>query len=346
MSTRQRVVSVDDNKLNLMLIESMLANMNVDIVSYMNPVDGLKHCLETGADLILVDYMMPDIDGISFIKSIRQQDEDIPVVMITAVDDDDSIKIGAFEAGVTEFINKPLKLYEFQVRVKNLLNLRKNQMLIKDRAMLLQKEVEKATREIIHREMETLSIIGRASEFKDTETGAHVSRVAMYAKLIGDKLLSDKEEAEMLYFSTPLHDVGKIGIPDSILLKPGRLDTDEIRVMQGHTTIGYDLLSDSKSKYLRAGAVIARYHHERWDGKGYPEGLAGENIPLFGRIVAVCDVFDALFSVRPYKGAWSFEDSYSYIRDNAGAIFDPEVVDVFMNHLEEVRRIAEKYKDE
>lgn len=345
MSKLQRVVSIDDNRLNLILIESMLANMNVDIISFLNPAEAFEYCTKESADLILVDYMMPELDGISFIKNFRKKDQEIPIIMVTAVDDDDNIKVSALESGATEFLTKPLKLYEFQVRIKNLLALRRNQMLLKDRAAHLQREVEEATRLIVHREIETLAILGRASEYKDTETGAHISRVAMYARLIGSELIDSPEEVEVLFFSTPLHDVGKIGIPDSIMLKPGKLDDDEFEVMKTHTSIGYELLSDSKSKYLQAGALIANTHHEKWNGKGYPAGLRGRDIPLFGRIVAVCDVLDALMSARPYKAPWSFEDSCSYIIENSGEMFDPDVVEVFRNKLSEIREISEKYKD-
>jgi len=345
MSRKQRVISIDDNKLNLMLIESMLMNMDVEIISFIKPLEAYEYCCREKADVILVDYMMPELDGISFIKQIRENDYELPIVMITAIDDDDDIKIMALEAGATEFLNKPLKLYEFQVRVKNLLSLRRNQILLKDRAALLQTEVEEATKLIVNREIETLSILGRASEFKDTETGAHISRVAMYAKLIGEDLLDSQEELEMLFFSTPLHDVGKIGIPDQILLKPGKLDAEEFEIMKSHAVIGYNLLCESQSKYLQSGAIIAQNHHEKWDGSGYPNGLSGENIPLFGRIVAVCDVLDALISVRPYKTAWSYEEACKYIIDNSGKMFDPSVVDVFIKKQNEIYNIYNLHKD-
>lgn len=217
--------------------------------------------------------------------------------------------------------------------------------MLKDKAALLQQEVKDATRQIVSREIETLAILGRASEFKDTETGAHISRVGMYAKVMGAEMISDKDELDQLFYSTPLHDVGKIGIPDSILLKNGKLTTEEFDIIKTHTTIGYDLLSDSNSKYLQAGAIIARSHHEKWDGTGYPLGLKGEDIPLFGRIVAICDVLDALLSVRPYKKAWSFDDAKNYIIQNSGIMFDPSVVKVFEHNLQEINSIFMEYKD-
>ncbi|MGD9808580.1 MAG: HD domain-containing phosphohydrolase [Deferribacterales bacterium] len=345
MSHRFKVVSVDDNKLNLMLIESMLSSMNVEIFSFMKPVEAMEFCDRETADLMLIDYMMPEMDGIEFISKIREEDQEVPIIMITAVDDDDSVMLRALEAGATEFLNKPLKLYEFQVRVKNLLTIRKNQILLKDRATLLQMEVDAATEEIIQRERETLAVLGRASEFKDTETGAHICRVAKYAKLIGSVLIDEEEELDMLYYSSPLHDVGKIGISDDILLKPGALDPEQRKIMDTHTNIGYKILSDTKSKYLQGGAIIAKTHHERWDGTGYPEGLKGVQIPLIGRIVAVCDVFDALLSDRPYKVAWDFETSVKYIKDNSGKMFDPSVVNAFFEKIAEIREVYETYKD-
>ena len=345
MSHRFKVVSIDDNKLNLMLIESMLSSMNVEIFSFMKPMEAMAFCESETADLMLIDYMMPDINGIEFIYKVREKDQEVPIIMITAVDDDDSVMLRALEAGATEFLTKPLKLYEFQVRVKNLLTIRKNQILLKDRATLLQMEVDAATEEIIQRERETLSVLGRASEFKDTETGAHICRVAKYAKLIGSVLIDEEEELDMLYYSSPLHDVGKIGISDDILLKPGALTPDERKVMDTHTTIGYEILSDTKSKYLQAGAIIAKTHHERWDGTGYPEGLKGVQIPLIGRIVAVCDVFDALLSDRPYKEAWDFETSVKYIKEHSGTIFDPSVVNAFFEKLDDIIEVYETHKD-
>lgn len=345
MTHKFQVVSLDDNKLNLMLIESMLSSMSVEINSFTMPADAMDFYLREQPDILLIDYMMPDMDGIEFIAKVREHDEEVPIVMITAVDDDDSVKLRALEAGATEFLNKPLKLYEFQVRVKNLLTLRKNQLLLKDRATLLQMEVDAATEEIIQREIETLSVLGRASEFKDTETGQHINRVAKYAYIIGSELIDEQEELDMLYNSSPLHDVGKLGIPDEILLKPGALTDDEMAIMKDHTIIGYKILSDSKSKYLQAGALIAKTHHEKWDGTGYPEGLKGVQIPLIGRIVSVCDVFDALLSDRPYKDAWAFDDATAYIKNESGKSFDPSVVNVFFEKLREIRAVYDNHRD-
>ncbi|TCK60957.1 HD domain-containing phosphohydrolase [Seleniivibrio woodruffii] len=346
MGINGKIVSVDDNKLNLMLIESMLESMHLEIKSFTDPRQALHYIRSSQPDLILTDYMMPDMDGISLIRSVREFDHDVPMVMITAVDDDDSIKLSALNAGASDFLYKPLKLYEFQVRVKNLLSLRKNQLLLKDRAALLQQEVEMATEKIRMREFETLTIIGRASEYKDTETGNHIKRVAHYSKALSEHIGMDPEFTDALYFSAPLHDIGKLGIPDSILLKPGKLDVEEFAVMKQHTTIGYKILADSEGKYLKFGAEIALSHHERWDGKGYPQGLAEENIPICGRIVAVSDVFDALLSKRTYKEKWQYDDARQFIKENSGVMFDPCVVDAFDKLKGAFLDITRNYEDD
>jgi response regulator RpfG family c-di-GMP phosphodiesterase len=265
--------------------------------------------------------------------------------MITAVDDNDQVKLGALEAGATEFLNKPLKLYEFKARINNLRILRESQLMLQDRAIHLQEEVKKATAQIIEREFETLTIIGKASEYKDTETGNHIKRVSYYSKLLAENLYDDKDIVEGIFFGSPLHDVGKIGISDTILLKPGKLTDEEFAIMKSHTTIGSDMLQSANSKYLSFGAEIALTHHERWDGKGYPNGISGENIPLCGRVVAVADVFDALMSNRPYKAAWSFSDTSDYILENRGKQFAPRVVDAFRELKDEMHNILLRYED-
>lgn len=335
-----KIVSVDDNRLNLLLIESMLESMNVAITSFTDPLTALKFIRENPADIILTDYMMPVMDGVSFIKHVREIDADIPVVMVTAVDDDDNVKIAALQAGAYDFLYKPLKLYEFQVRIKNLLSMRRNQLLLKDRAALLQDEVLTATKQIEQREFESLSIIGRASEYKDMETGNHIKRVAHYCRELARDLGLDQDYINTLFYSSPLHDIGKIGIPDSILLKPARLTDSEFVIMQQHTVIGHGILNEADGKYLKMGAEIAISHHERWDGSGYPKKLSGEDIPISGRIVAISDVFDALMSKRPYKDKWTTGETIVYIQKNSGKMFDPALVasfdrlhDVFMDIL-------------
>jgi len=214
-----------------------------------------------------------------------------------------------------------------------------------DKAAWLQEEVAKATRHIIERERETIERLAMTAEFRDPETGAHILRMAAFSRLIARNLGLPEAEQERILVAAPMHDVGKVGIPDSILLKPARLSPEEFQVMEQHTLIGHGILDRSISHYLQTAAEIALCHHEKYDGSGYPRGLAGGNIPLFGRIVAVADVFDALTSVRPYKPAWELERATALIREHSGTHFDPSCVDAFFASWDEVLTIRQQHVD-
>ncbi len=345
MPVKLKTVSVDDNEVNLMLVETMSKNLDVDITSFSNPLAALKHIESSGADLVFVDYMMPEMHGVDFIKRVRAFCPDVPIIMITAVADDNALKLSAIEAGATEFLNKPLNPAEFRARVANMASLRKAQLMLKDRALLLEDEVDKAVRIIRDREHEALSVLGRAAEYKDPETGAHISRVAHYSRLITEKLGESEESRDLIFYAAPLHDIGKIGIPDSILTKNGPLTEEEFEIMKTHTIKGCEMLKDARSHYLKAGSVIALSHHERFDGTGYPYGLKGADIPLFGRIVALADVFDAVMSKRPYKEPWPMEKALELIYEQRGLHFDPDIADVFLKNTDEVRKIHRDYSD-
>jgi putative two-component system response regulator len=206
--------------------------------------------------------------------------------------------------------------------------------------------VERATKEVIERENDTIFRLSRAAEYRDPETGAHVLRMAHYSKLIAQRLGLPEVFQDLLFHSAPMHDIGKVGTPDNILLKPGKLTDDEMVIMRQHAEIGHEILRDSPSPVLQMAAIIALSHHERFDGSGYPQGLVGHDIPLAGRIVAVADVFDALTSERPYKRAWPVEEAVKYMRDQAEKHFDPSCVDVFFSDLNEVLRIRQTFSDE
>jgi two-component system response regulator RpfG len=220
-------------------------------------------------------------------------------------------------------------------------------LIIQDRADWLARQVEVATDQITLREKETILRLARAGEYRDEGTGNHVIRMAKYSRLIAEALgCFSKQDCDDLEYAAPMHDIGKIGIPDGILLKPGKLNEYEWDIMQTHTTIGHAILSDSQSRYMQIGAIIALNHHERFDGKGYPNGLEGEDIPLIARVVAVADVFDALVSARPYKKAWPEEEAIAYIQQQAGTHLDPQCVDAFMQRLDEIKQIKSDYADE
>jgi putative two-component system response regulator len=227
-----------------------------------------------------------------------------------------------------------------------MLKLRKSQLLLKDKAMLLQEEVDKATFRLKESEHETLQMLGKTAEYKDPETNAHTQRVSHYCKILARAYGLDENLQDIIFYASPFHDLGKIGIPDRILLKPGKLDADEYEIMKKHSQIGYEILKGSKSKYLKAGGVIAYNHHEKYDGTGYPNGLRGESIPIFGRITAIADVFDALTSIRPYKKAWSVDEAFNLLIEEKNRHFDPILVDLFIKNKEDVMNIHNKFSQE
>ncbi len=275
---------------------------------------------------------MPKRNGIEVIREIRNdlQHATTPIIMLTS-ETERSIKIGAIEAGATEFISKPVDAVELRARVKNLLSLRKAQLELQCRATNLEAAINLATREIAAREEEIIWRLARAIEFKDGHTGNHVTRVADISKLIALELGLSEAHARMIYLAAPLHDVGKIGIPDELLGKPARLSAEEFAIMKQHVEIGTQILANGCSELLKIACSIAGGHHEKWDGSGYPAGLAGHQIPLEARIVAVADVFEALCSERPYKRAWSIEAAYAEILSCSGTHFDPDCVAAFVS---------------
>ena len=345
MSHELTIVSVDDNTINLLLIEALAKDIAMEVKSFFSAKEALKY-IETGNyDIILTDYMMPEMHGIDFIKKVREYNPDIPIVMITAANDDNKLKLEALEAGATEFLNKPLSTTEFKARLSNLIKLRTAQLLLQDKALFLEEEVRKAVKLIEDREHEALYVLGRASEYKDMETAQHITRVARYSKLIVKAMGGNEHEQRLISYAAPLHDVGKIGIPDRILTKPGLYTPEEFAIMKNHPVIGYEMLRTTKSPYLRSGAEIALSHHEKYDGTGYPNKLAGEKIPLNGRILAIADVFDALTTDRPYKEAWPFEKAVEQLRKEKGRHFDPRLVDLFLENIQEANEICFSLKD-
>ena len=341
-----RIISIDDNKTNLLIIESYAKILNLEIESFLNPKEALEASFEKEYDLVIVDYMMPEINGLEFIQSFRQNNQSTPIIMLTAVGDDMNLQIKALEYGANDFLSKPINAPAFKARIINMLKLRKSQLLLQDKALLLQDEVKLATIRLKESEYETLQMLGKTAEFKDPETNAHTQRVAYYCKQLARAYGLDENLQDIIFYASPFHDLGKIGIPDNILLKPGKLDDDEFSIMKNHAKIGYEILKGSKSKYLKAGGVIAYNHHEKYDGTGYPNGLKGESIPIFGRITAVADVFDALTSSRPYKKAWSLEEAFDFLIEEKSVHFDPKLVDLFLENKNEVINIHNKFKED
>ena len=343
-----QVIIVDDNPVNLKLMESLVRRAgDYTPLTFQDSAEGMAWCLNNVPDLLIVDYMMPPPDGLEIIRRFRENplNADIPVLMITA-DHEKETRYAALESGANDFLTKPIDNAEFRARLRNMLALRRSQKALSDRAAWLAEKVAEATEHILDREREMITRLSRAAEFRDPETGAHIQRMSNYSRLIARQLGLPREEQELILRASPMHDVGKIAIRDDILLKPGRLDPEEFEIMKTHAEKGYELLSGSSSSLLDVAASIAWTHHEKFDGSGYPRGLAGEAIPLYGRIVAVADVFDALTTERPYKKAWEIEHAVRFLEEGAGSHFDPACAQAFIARLDEALAVRARFQDE
>lgn len=343
------VVIVDDETTGRMILGKIIQQVDDDItiVDFENPIQALAWLDENHADLIVTDYKMPEMNGVGFIREVRTRPvcENIPIMMITVVSEKE-VRYEALDAGATAFLIRPIDQVECRTSCRNLLKLHEQHLIIQNRADWLAQQVNLATEQIILREQETILRLAKAGEYRDEETGNHVIRMAKYAREIAEELGLTQTECDDIEYAAPMHDIGKIGIPDGVLLKPGKLNTNEWEIMQSHTTIGYEILSNSQSKYMQMGAVIALYHHERFDGRGYPNGLRGNDIPLIARIVTVADVYDALVSVRPYKDAWPAEEAIAYLKAQAGTQLDPQCVEAFCQRIPQIMQIQQDYADE
>jgi|SRR5450830_1193202 len=342
-----QVLIVDDTEINLVLFEALIKKLDGTVSkTFSSSTAGLAWAKAHDPDLIVVDYMMPELDGIDFIRLLRETPgkEGVPILMITA-NDQKQVRYRALDVGATDFLTKPVDKIEFLARVTNMLALSDVRKKLADRAEWLAEEVRKATSEIVLRERETVIRLSKAAEYRDPETGAHILRMAHYSELIAKGLGLTVSEQVLLLEAAPMHDIGKVGIADAILLKPGRLTPEEMEIMKQHAKIGHEILRGSSSKVLQAGAEIALAHHEKFDGTGYPSGLQGSKIPIFSRIVAVADVFDALTSERPYKKAWPLEQAAEHIKINAGTHFDPKCVSAFLEQWDSILKIRQQFVD-
>lgn len=336
-----RVLVVDDSSINLTVLKGVIGRIAAcDVDGFADPLLALAACRAQVFDAVVVDYKMPGIDGISFVRELRADPrfQHVPIIMITA-DGDRALRLRAVEAGATDFLNKPVDPQELRVRVTNLLALRRAQVALADRAQWLGREVEKATSALLAREKEMIWRLARAIEYRDGGTGEHVSRVATIARIVAEELGLDARSCDEIYLAAPLHDVGKIGVPDAILNKPGRLSPDEMAIVRRHVKLGGEILCGGNSALLQAAERIALTHHEKWDGTGYPRGLAGEAIPVEGRIAAIADVFEALCTERPYKHAWTLDEARAEIVAQSGRHFDPACVAAFQRGWSRISQI-------
>jgi two-component system response regulator RpfG len=345
---RNTVLIVDDLFSSRLLLAEIVRQIDgkLNLELFDTPSRALEFARNNRVDIVLTDYKLPEFDGIELVKQLRALPHcvDVPIVVITVVDDR-KIRYDALEAGATDFLIKPLDEHETRARCANLLELRRHKIVLSDQARVLQYQVDRSVSEIHERELETLAKLAKAGEFRDKTTGNHLTRMARYSALIGTNLGLGVETAHVLEVAAPMHDIGKIGIPDAILLKDGPLTKPEDETMRTHPRIGYDILKGSPSKYLSMGAIIALGHHEKFDGSGYPNGLHGDDIPLVARIVAVADVFDALVSERPYKHAWPIAEGVEYLKAQRGRHFDPRCVDAFLADPGKIEGIIKELGD-
>lgn len=342
------ILVVDDDPLSLAMLEHLLGEaVGARVVAVPDATLALAWCRTNTPDLVITDYQMPGMDGLALVEALRRETATrlVPIMVITTVEDRE-VRYRALRLGATDFLGKPIDAEEVKARTRNMLDIRRGQKALEVRAESLAKEVERATAKIAAREQETVLRLSLAAEYRDWETGAHTIRVGWFARLIARGMGLSTEVQDSIFRAAPLHDLGKIGVPDHILLKPGRLDEAEFAIMKEHTVIGYDILRGGGSELMQEAADIALSHHERWDGAGYPHGLAGEAIPLAGRIVAVADVFDALMSERPYKDAWQLLAVMSLLKEGAGSQFDPQCVTAFTDVLDTVLEIRATHPDQ
>ncbi|UCN00374.1 response regulator [Sulfurimonas sp. SWIR-19] len=346
MQNKLNILIVDDEIVNLMLLENILQNEGYkNVSSFSNSTQALEYLQKHPVDALITDFNMPDINGIKLLEEAKKEHPDLVSIMITANNDNEMMH-KALQIGVTDFLVKPISPVVFKLRLHNILAIKTSLNLTKDFNKKLSIKVKEATAALQQSEYEALEVLSKAAEYKDPETASHISRVAHYSKLLAEAYGLSEKEQNIIFYAAPLHDIGKIGIDDAILLKAGKLTPDEFQKMQAHSLIGANILHGKKNEFLQAGEVIAASHHEKYNGKGYPKGLQGEEIPLYGRIVAVADVFDALTSKRPYKKAWSFEKALRLLQEEKEAHFDPKIVDLFLENIEKVKTIYEQFQED
>ncbi|MBV1862150.1 MAG: response regulator [Nannocystaceae bacterium] len=358
---RGRILVVDDEVQIRRVIRKVLSAEGYDVLEANGGNEALETLAHTDVDTVLLDMRMPDMTGIEVCKRMRStgRHAHTPVVFLSGASER-SVRREAREAGADDFLAKPFDEGELRARIRNSVAHNRHSAGMAQESARLRIEVDgqtralhearialdRARRELEAAQVQTIERLTKAAEFRDDETAAHLQRMSEYSRLLARKVGLDDYTSEMIRTASPMHDVGKIGIPDSILLKPGRLTPDEYEVMKKHAEIGYRILGGSESKLLQLAASIAHTHHEKYNGSGYPRGLKGDEIPIEGRIVAVADVFDALTSERPYKKAWPLERALKLLVDGRNEHFDAELVDLFIGSMDEVLEIRKRLSDD
>jgi len=368
MKDKAHILIVDDEPKNLKIAKILLKSEGFkNVTTLSDSLEALPWIEQNNPDLVLLDVMMPEKDGLTILEELRYEKKasDVPVIVLTSLDDS-TTKQKTFELGAQDFVSKPFEAYELIARVSNILKVKIYSDILKDQNKHLEEKVAERTKQLHDAYVEMIHRLGRASEYKNNETGKHVLRVSFVSEILANELGLPPDQVELITHASTMHDLGKIGIADNILLKPDKLTTAEWEKMTKHCSIGADMFittlgdpEEAKSidnldlnhldkqtvPLLHMAAVIALTHHEKWDGSGYPLGLKAEEIPIEGRITAVADVFDALRSKRAYKKSYDFDHCLEIIEQLSGSHFDPKIVDIFFRALDKIKAIHIKYND-
>ncbi|MDH5572646.1 MAG: response regulator [Gammaproteobacteria bacterium] len=345
--TSAGILVVDDELANVKLVEGMFkAHGYTNIITTTDSREVLSLYQNNHIDIILLDLNMPYMDGYDVMAQlIKEYGKSLAPVLILTAQVSAEFKNRAFENGARDYVTKPFDIKEVLSRARNLIEGQLFHQHLKKQNEVLEQKVQARTKEIYDTRLEIVRCLGRAAEYRDNETGLHIVRMSKFAELLGRAYGIGEHQCELLLNASPMHDIGKIGIPDHVLLKPGKFEPDEWEIMKTHAAIGANILSGSDSELLNMAKEIALSHHEKWDGSGYPAGLAGEDIPLVGRITAIADVFDALTSERPYKKAWTVEDAVKLINEQSGIHFEPKMVELFNDLLPEFCAIRDQFSE-
>ncbi|MSQ60141.1 MAG: response regulator [Betaproteobacteria bacterium] len=345
--TAGKILVVDDQPANLLLAKRIL---NAEGFQYVTTLSDPRQVEEEYRrerfDLVLLDLNMPHLDGFEVMERLRaiEQDNYLPILVLTALDDSET-RLRALRSGAKDFLSKPFDRTELITRVCNMLEVRLLHEQVRDQNKILEEKVRERTRELHESRLDIVRRLGRAVEYRDNETGLHILRMSQYAAIVARAAGMTESYCETLLNAAPMHDIGKIGIPDAILTKKGSLDEQEWEIMKTHTIMGASILAGGKSELLEMARQVALSHHECWDGRGYPRGIANVAIPFSARVVTLTDVFDALTTVRPYKAAWSVEDALAYLREHSGKRFDPALVELFLQNLPAILEVFHRHPE-
>jgi putative two-component system response regulator len=349
------ILLVDDEESNLKLLARILQSAGYkNVIATQDSRNTLSLIQENHSDLLLLDLNMPHMDGYAVMEQIKNQIDTgtMPAILVLTAQNTQDFRQRALDNGARDYVTKPFDIQELLSRVRNLLDVHCAQKFMRNQNLILEEMVQTRTKALqdAHQKLrdsrlQVVRRLGRAAEYRDNETGLHIIRMSNIAALLGQAAGMDEYSSNLLLNASPMHDIGKIGIPDHILLKPGKLDPEEWDIMKTHAQIGADILAEDDSDLLCMARDIALTHHEKWDGSGYPNSLQGEKIPLVGRVTALADVFDALTSERPYKKAWPVDDAVRLITEESGKHFDPALVEHFMKLLPEIIDIRDKYAE-